>query len=432
MEDQNMELTIIDKSVPEFKNGNVILLEHQSRASKALAVAESINEGWQLLYEIGDLIETEDFWKKAAEIDARSNKFLANCAGALKEMKAKRSPYSAMIDMILKAFTAEENKLDTKYSEKVLSVQKFRNKYAADYQAEEKKKAEAAQRKVDKKKEENNFRINVQTTIAQALSAWTIQQKSDLNNLYAKVTLENYDESFAKLEKEKGILQEEAREKIQTELLTKVQTAGLRTIYHQEAEGITFLNEEWNAFNFNEYKTEAAARIVEHKYSLLDRMPGLHANLLEQKRLKDQNDKEAADKLEADKQKEQLRQQQELQKEQISTEEKINSTSFIAKETAHASTLFDQQAEVMPAENKPEVRNGYNIKVLSPAGWIQLISFWYEEKGKTLGLDEYETMTFARVKKYAEDRAKKDDHKIESKLLHYEEEVKAVNRKEKK
>ena len=82
------------------------------------------------------------------------------------------------------------------------------------------------------------------------------------------------------------------------------------------------------------------------------------------------------------------------------------------------SAMVDTQADLFT--EAPKVKEGYNIKVLNPAGYLQLISFWFENEGKNLTNDKIESMSVTRIKAFCEKYAVKNDVTIESKLLVYE------------
>ena len=80
--------------------------------------------------------------------------------------------------------------------------------------------------------------------------------------------------------------------------------------------------------------------------------------------------------------------------------------------------MVDTQADLFT--EAPKVKEGYDIKVLNPAGYLQLISFWFENEGKNLTNDKIESMSITRIKAFCEKYAVKNDVTIESKLLVYE------------
>ncbi len=97
---------------------------------------------------------------------------------------------------------------------------------------------------------------------------------------------------------------------------------------------------------------------------------------------------------------------------------RAEATATVQATGQSVSAMVDTQANLFT--EAPKVKEGYNIKVLNPAGYLQLISFWFENEGKTLTNDKIETMSITRIKAFCEKYAVKNDVTIESKLLVYE------------
>jgi len=107
-----------------------------------------------------------------------------------------------------------------------------------------------------------------------------------------------------------------------------------------------------------------------------------------------------------------------LQEEARQSQLRAEATATVNATGQSVSAMVDTQADLFT--EAPKVKEGYNIKVLNPAGYLQLISFWFENEGKNLTNDKIESMSVTRIKAFCEKYAVKNDVTIESKLLVYE------------
>ena len=66
-------------------------------------------------------------------------------------------------------------------------------------------------------------------------------------------------------------------------------------------------------------------------------------------------------------------------------------------------------------------RTGYEIKISGALGYMPIMNFWFEKEGKNCPFDALEKVNVGRMKKFCEVYAHKNDEKIESPYLKYEE-----------
>ena len=94
-------------------------------------------------------------------------------------------------------------------------------------------------------------------------------------------------------------------------------------------------------------------------------------------------------------------------------------------------SLFNSEVDNADATVvKPEVRQGYEIEVTGPAGWMQIFQQWFNETGKSLDNDKISGTKMETMKTFCEKLAHKDESKkIVSNFIVYQPSFKAVNRK---
>jgi hypothetical protein len=470
------ELTVIDKSIDVFKNGSALLVNHQSRAAKALRVGTDILTQWDIAYSEPD---GDSRREKLAAIDKRSNDFLANCGVAKKDMEESRKAITQLMDVIRGMFTEEENKLSVKAKDsKPALIQEKRNGYAKEVAIQKENDRKAAELKAAKAQEENMLRAFIRNAIAQNLLNYLANRKIAITESFNKITLDDIDTKSEALKKMSCVFD-----------IAKATSAFQYTLpaayVLDQAFNLVIMSEEKEAFDIASFSRDFEKSISDLKNSLTDRLPAKKEELLDQKRIADEAEaarvaeverqrlaenkrqeqianakaadkkrleKEAADareaevtrlqemernvaeqqRLAADQQKQREEEQQlQLQREDDEAKKKVQEEIDIKKSAEDALALFNQTAESAEMNDGPESKSGFEIKINHPAGIVELFQFWFTRESAKLSIDEMLKKTIAQMKAYAEKAATKENVKINSKHLTYSTSTKAINRKEK-
>lgn len=453
-ENNEQGLSIIDKSIDVFKSGSGILLNHQTRATKAAAVARDILIKWEEANSI-----TDPDQKKAAleAIDERSNKFLANSTGAVKEMAEARKAITQLMDEVKKMFTGEENKIDPTKSEYAQKIQQYRNNYAKWIIAEQERVRKEAALKAAKEKEAGDMQISWKTGITNFLNEQLALKKTKMNNAFNAITLETFEEKKLQLI---GM-----SPKFNMALVQQIALPDIRNTYQSTEEYEKMKFDAKDMYDYDLFSSQWEAEITSLKNSLVARLNSKKEELEETERLRveaeenerkrqeelakikdkearERAEKEAAEKKEAE-QREIARKEQEridreneekLRLQQEEEKRKKDAEEAAAREAAArtAKTLFDQAAASSDTGTAPTARKSFNVTVLHPAGWVELFTFWFQKEGLTLTVEEIEKKTMKQIKAFVEKAAKgtKDaqPEMIESKHIKYEEDLKVVNK----
>jgi hypothetical protein len=455
------QVAIIENSVEVFKQGPAILVAHRDRSNKALIIGRNI---LQSIADNGGVM--------TAEIDQRANNYLANANKALKEMKEGRAEVTQIMDELKKMFTTVENELDCKKAGTVpAQIQAHRDAYVKQVAEEQRKKQEEAEKAAAKSREEVEIRSFVNKWISEKLIELLAAKKQAVNAAFNAITLQNFEEKAAALKVmvctiEPSILLEKIGTLTSFPSTRHLELTEIEAIRNATIEQFNFI--EWIDANWQN-------DLGNLKQDLIDKLPSKLNELKEQKRLADeaeaarikaeqeekerqaamakaneeekirlqkeavvaqQKEKERLEALEKQRQEaeaEQKKREEEEQKriedEAAESKRKAEEAEELRKEGEKTMILFDKEAAVATDGNAPESRQGYEINVLHPAGYVQIFQLWFENEGKNLPVNKIGNTKLDQMKNWAEKHAHKNDVKIESKFLQYEPSYKAVNRK---
>lgn len=468
---QSQELSIIERSVDIFKSGGPILLANQQRSARAVAVGQNILEA----------IRANGM---TPELDERAQKYLVNCATALKEENEHRSAITQLMDEIKKMFTSAEALIDAKKEGTYPNlIQKERDTYARKVAEKQKEKQRLAQLEADKKTEAINIRAQIENLFAQHYAGILAESKSLALGAFNGINLDSYTEMLKKYTDYSPKFPEAKVYSFNPNVLGRlVDASEINRINVETIEGN--LNGYRN--NLNGYRNNYSAEMSLFVQDLLDKMPSKLSELKEEKRKADEAEaarieaKRKADEAEAERQRqlaaqkdEQARkaleaqqkqerkaeqerldkieqdrkaaeqkaaqekkdreeaEQRKIEQEKQEQERKASEAISIKAEGDKTMALFEKDAASVADAPAPETRTGYDIIVTHQVGYGQIFQFWFEREGKNLPLDKMGNTKLDQMKAFAEKLAMKTGEKIESKYLSYQDSYKAVNRKAK-
>jgi len=355
--EQTMELTVIDKSLEVFKGGSAILVSHKSRAEKALKVAGSILDQWNMAYSYSD---PEQRKSALAIVDKRSNDFLANCGVAKTEMEESRKAITQLMDVIKKMFTEEESRIDPKKSEQGVKIQTNRNKYAAELIEQKKRDDQAAELKAAKGKESAEIRAYIKNAITQNLLSFLADKKQAITNSFNAIHLENFVLKSEGLKNMSCVFQPDKLEE-----LIKYKDPAIYV--HTQAELNSIKSDEREQYNFNSFFKEYNRQLTELKQSLIDKLPSKQEELLEQKRIADEAEAARIAEVKRQQEAERIRQEQ-IAKANKAQKEKLEKEAAIAREQ-EALRLKEMQeaaakreAEAAAAQLQREQQEGLRLQ----------------------------------------------------------------------
>lgn len=348
------------------------------------------------------------------ELDAKAAEYLKKVNVTITNMKSRRAPVTQLFDRIRSIFTTDEKAIDPKDKSTIpgkIAVE--RDRYAALKREEERRKQQEMQRQANIEKEKGTYRLAIEQAINTHVSSYFAEQQKNLSHIWESITLATFEL------KEKSI-------------------RGWSTLYPREH--FDTFNQDITTYYLDaQTKANIKAEILYNKYSALsqqykfdmedlrqsfiDRLSSKKQELIEEEELR-KKDAEAAAKAETERKQreEEERKQRELEIQQKEYELQQKAESSI--QSAQMNSLFaTAAASVTTRTSKAKVTE--RIKILHPAGFLEIYQMWWINEGQNLTIEELEKI-HKKMISFCEKKANSDDEmKIKSKYIRYEEEVKA-------
>ncbi|PPK99035.1 hypothetical protein [Parapedobacter indicus] len=378
-----------------------VLQKNQSLNAKAVAKATALR----------DTIEGQGM---SDELDSELNKWMSSAKDADALLKQRRSPITQIANQLIKAFTSLEHPFDATKKDSFYSVfQVYRNGWAKKKADEQKAKEAEILRRQNIEKEKITLKAEIERQVREAYSHKLYEWKNWVNNVLVNMTLQNFDESRAKLE---NLTIDYPRDKF---LMLPVNVTAIYLHVTESGKLIGDIKEslyqELSA-NFHENMEDLKQRTIDQLPSKKRELENMAKASAEQKAL-----------LEAQAEKRRQEEADKLKAEQEAQQKADAARIEAEKQLQTAGTLFDSAAQLAEVkEDAGKVRQGYNIEVLNPAGWGAIFFFWFEKEGQSMNVADMEKKTFKQLKTFCEKYAHKHGEKIANEAVVYEEEFKAV------
>lgn len=382
-------LPVVLNSAPE------ILMQNQTSRSKA-------TEAYNKLTELIDLNGMSDFY------DGELSKFVEKGKKTITSMNERRKGVTQMIDLIKKEFTSLESDLKGT----VDKAQTQRNAYAAEKMRIKQEEDRKAQIKLARDKEIIEFRKACDISLSRFFSDCATEMKMKFLDFFNNLTLETIDN--AGLHNANMSFDSCYPRGVQLVLPIGEEEA----YYHLTDEEKQSIKKEYLNGDLSYLKAQFKSEIQSQLRELADKIPSKKAEL-ETLALADAEEsarllkeKEEREKAEV----ERIRLEEEKKKLQAEAQASVKAAG------EQAAALVDAQASVA---DSPKVAESYEIQVTNVAGYLMLVQFWFEKEGKDLSQDKFEKFSFARVKAFCENYAKKNDEFIKNPSIIYEPKYKA-------
>lgn len=396
-----MENQII--KLDEFKQQIVkapeILNDNQLRCKRALDAGKF-------------LIEKIEKNGMSNELDKECNDFLVKLRKTYSLVNDNRKPVTQLANQIVKAFTSIENEISDK-SEIHVKIQKYRD----DHAAEELRKKQEAEREAERKLAIEKEKITVQTIIEEGLT----------NHVYDYI--DKIRESLYKIFNEATLPYFETVEKIIKEIHVQYPNEHFNkykpsvSYIYMKPDDINIMLTRYSQANFAKLALEYKEAIIKTRDILIDRLP---SKKLELEALEKAN-KEEKERLEKERIKREEEEKQRLADEKKKRDDEAKAQAEMNKQSAIANSLFDNEAKLSAIENpSAQVRKSYEITITNAIGYMNIISFYFEKKGKTESIENLDKMKLSSMKKFCEDWAKKEGEKIQNPYIIYKETIKTI------
>lgn len=394
-----MELIPFEKISSEIATAGQVLKENKTSLTRATDYGSSLLSK----FEQG---VNDNTYKAGLE-------YLAKVRKTVQSMNEKRKPITQLLNEISKQFTSIEAELAEKGDTIPAKVKAKLDEYAAEI-ARKKRELELElenKRRIDLQK--NICTTEVKKLLDEKMFAFLNDVVSIFNRIWSNVSLDDFDNVTAE------IIDAPGKFELPFEYFTKqLQTINTKKflfdkLSDQEIDQIcnSTLKEHYPTLlsTFNKNLDEAIHVIVssfDQRYAELQQLE--KASQEEAELLKKQAEEDA------------LKRKQEQERQLQLAKENAELTAKQSHIAENITTLFDTAQPT----NEVKVKEVTEISVASPAGYIELLLFYFEHEGKKLSLEKLEKK-FGFAKKFAESKYMKDDIKIHSKHLQYVETAKA-------
>lgn len=348
------------------------------------------------------------------ELDAKAAEYLKKVNVTITNMKSRRAPVTQLFDRIRSIFTTDEKAIDPKDKTTIPGkIAAERDRYAALKREEERRKQQEMQRQANIEKEKGTYRLAIEQAINTHMSSYFAEQQKNLSHIWESITLATFELKEKSIRGWSTLYPREHFDTFNKDIVTYYLDA--QTKENIKAE---ILSNKYSAFS-QQYKFD----MEDLRQSFIDRLSSKKQELIEEEELR-KKDAEAAAKAEAERKQreEEERKQRELEIQQKEHEQQQKAESSI--QSAQMNSLFaTAAASVTTRVSKAKVTE--RIKILHPAGFLEVYQMWWINEGQNLTIEELEKI-HKKMISFCEKKANSDDEmKIKSKYIRYEEEVKA-------
>lgn len=351
------------------------------------------------------------------ELDAKAAEYLKKVGITIKNMQIRRSPITQIFDRIRSVFTSDEKAIDPKDGKTIPGkIAYARDQYATKKRAEEKKRQEEATRLANIAAEKSSYKLQLENAILDHMNGYFQEQSEQLSNMWNTLSVNSFDLK-AKIIKEWPLVYPKSHfDKFTKDFVT----------YNIEPRDKGAIKAEVFNGKYEAFASQYKFDMEDLKRYYIDRLPSKKQELLELETLRIANPEEAvkvtSEMVVRESQEQQQRNIENLQKLE---ERKVEQTA--SAQTEQMSNLFNMaaasaEATITMAPVKAKVTE--RIKVLHTAGFVEIYQMWWVNEGQNLTIEELEKV-HKKMITFCEKKANKDDVKIQSKYIRYEEEVKA-------
>lgn len=373
---------------------------------KSLASCE--NAGKTLLDTIEAQGMTDTIDQAAAEYLSKVNVLITN-------MSSRRQPITQIFDKIRSFFTSQEKSIDPKITTTIPGrLATKRNEYAAWKHQQEQIRRKEVERLANIENEKASYKRRIEESIYKSFNAYLSQRTSELGSIYSEMTLLTFSRDTNRI-----LLFSTEYPKAQFDTLSSIEEA----TYYLSAEDKRTIRTSILAGKYEELKNLFYDKVKELKQSYSDQFVSKQKELREIEELRKTNEA-AALQAEEDRKKreneERARQEEELRRQESTRAQKAAADQ--QAESMHS--LFSvASASVSAPLSNAKVKE--KIKVLHPAGFVEVYQMWWINEGQSLPIEELEKI-HKKMLTFCEKQANsKDSQHINSAYIKYTEEIKA-------
>lgn len=373
-------------------------------------------------------------------MDAEINDHMVKLDKALELANGRRTPFTRMMDTIKSRFTG----IEKTFKDEKEAFQKVRDGYAMKKRQEEAERQKKAALKLAQEKERIEVRSKLEQEQLSHFEKFLTESKEKLFTGFNKITLDNFEKSEKYLKEYKAEYPTEQFDSWVTFIGSNIISADEINAMVTEFKTGARLKEFCDRF-----KSEVGDAVT----MLTDRLPGKKKELEDQKKAaeeaakakaeaerlaseaKSAAEKEAAEKarIEAEARAKQAEEQKQLQaarekqeaearaKAEEEAKAKAAAEAQVKVDAEVANTLFSAEMEnATEAAGSAKGREGFEIIVKAPPGFMLIFNQWFQNEGKNLTVDQIAKKKIDSLVTFCEKFAHKNPkEKIVSPFIEY-------------
>lgn len=330
--------------------------------------------------------------------DGELAKYIAKLKEAVKNMNDRRKPFTQLVDHFKKLFTQAEADLKPLHDK----AQQLRDNFATQKMNAQRELERQAQLKLNREREAIELRTKVEVFFSEQAQKRIADTKRKMYDLLENSTLDTIEPNRKAIADTHISYPRGEFDNLHYEFTP---------LYLSKEDVDRIISEVKSSGLFETLNSDHQNQLNAYKREIIDKIPSKKQELI---------NGTAAE--EAEKRK--IEESERIAREAEEAKRKAESKANLRATAEITNAMVSTQAE-LSFEEKPRVKEGYEIILKSNAAYLILAQFWFDKEGKTWASDKIEKMTFARVKKFCEDYAVKNDEKVNSPFIEYQEIYKA-------
>lgn len=344
-------------------------------------------------------------------LDELMSQFQGRVRLTLKTMNERRKPFTQITDHVKKFFTGLESDLNSQNKASIyVQIQEMRNDYATKKIEEQRRREREAQEKIKRENERIEIKKKAGIGLSELYGYHLLAAKNNLTDLFESFTLKDIMKGKEKINAFSDDFTEADFARLDV---------GVKSWVLPEDEINMIIASVKSEAIFKDMQADFKRGITALKRDLIDKLPSKKAELEEMEKANEEEKKRMQEEAEARRIAEQRKANEAAELRQREAEEKANVEAM----GESMSSNVDAQADLF--QEKPKVKEAYEIIVKNPAAYALIFQFWFDKEGSKLPVSKLEKYTISRMKKFCENYGLKHEEKIESKLIEYKEIFKA-------
>ena len=348
------------------------------------------------------------------DLDAKVADYIDKTKITVKKMNERRSPLTQLLTKVTKEFTTLENDINPTNSNSISAkLQSFRDKYVAKKLTEQKAREEAERKLQAAENEKSEYRADLSLSLQKHYTEYFEDKAVELSNLFAGLTLDNFDE------KAKDV-------------------ADFSTVYNAPERFKTFVDRfrfvHLQKADIDKIKLEvvpAAMKDCERKFrediqsmkdDLVIRIPSKRKELERIAEMRKQ-DADAAARAEAAAKEREADENRKREEERKKKEQDEKTRLEAQASQAEIFASFNQTAAAAPTTIS-SAKVTKKIKVHNAKGFLEVYQMWFIGEGASLSLEDLEKV-HKKMLTFCEKKANKDNEFITSTFVEYVDDIKA-------